>query len=147
MEKRIVNENISLLPYFENDKVTLSWYQDLDICKQVDNRDDPYDLETLHKMYAYLNSQGSCFYISYKDKLVGDITLQDNGEISIVVSNKYQNMHIGRLCIKEIIALAQEKHMDMVKANIYSFNKQSRRMFEGMGFKEVRDEWFVYKLK
>src|SRR5699024_672812 len=99
------------------------------------------------KMYAYLNSQGSCFYISYKDKLVGDITLQDNGEISIVVSNKYQNMHIGRLCIKEIIALAQVKHMDMVKANIYSFNKQSRRMFEGMGFKEVRDEWFVYKLK
>jgi RimJ/RimL family protein N-acetyltransferase len=32
--------------------------------------------------------------------------------------------------------LAKEKGMDTVKANIYSFNEKSRRMFEVVGFKK-----------
>lgn len=147
MSVRKVDKDIKLISYYRNDEVSLLWYKDSDLCKQVDNKDDPYDLETLHRMYDYLNSHGTCFYISYNDILVGDVSLMDNSEISIVVCKEYQNKHIGRLCVKEILKLAREKGMDKVKANIYSFNKQSQHMFESIGFERIEDEWFVYRLK
>lgn len=53
MTERIIDKEIKLFPYYRNDEVSLLWYQDLDVCKQVDNRDEPYDLELLHCMYDY----------------------------------------------------------------------------------------------
>ena len=50
MNKIIVNENIKLVPYFENYETTLKWYEDKDICKQVDSIDFLYDIERLKKM-------------------------------------------------------------------------------------------------
>ena len=102
MKERIIDRNIKLIPYYRNDEVSLPWYQDLDICKQVDNR--------------------------------------DNSEIAIVICKEYQNKHIGRLCVLDMIKLAKEKGMEKVKANIYSFNKQSQRMFSSIGFNKIDDE-------
>lgn len=34
--------------------------------------------------------------------------------------------------------------MDNVKANIYSFNTQSQRMFQSVGFVQTDDEWYEY---
>lgn len=45
MTERIIDKEIKLYPYYRNDEVSLPWYQDLDVCKQVDNRDEPYDLD------------------------------------------------------------------------------------------------------
>ena len=78
MTERIIDKEIKLVPYYRNDEVSLPWYQDLDVCKQVDNRDEPYDLELLHCMYDYLSSNGDCYYIEYEGKLVGDVSLRDN---------------------------------------------------------------------
>jgi hypothetical protein len=39
MEKRFVDEEIILVPYYPNPDVALAWYQDHDVCKQVDNID------------------------------------------------------------------------------------------------------------
>ena len=39
MKERIVDEQIRLVPYYRNDAVSLRWYQDAAVCKQVDNRD------------------------------------------------------------------------------------------------------------
>ncbi len=39
MERRIVDGEIPLVPYDPNYKASLPWYQDADVCKQVDNRD------------------------------------------------------------------------------------------------------------
>lgn len=36
--------------------------------------------------------------------------------------------------------------MDEVKANIYSFNIQSRKMFQSIGFQRVSEEWYSYDL-
>ncbi len=58
---------------------TSRWYQDLDVCKQVDNRDKPYDTELLHSMYDYLCAHGDCYYIEYNGVLVGDVSLRDSG--------------------------------------------------------------------
>lgn len=146
MTERIIDNQIRLIPYYRNDAVSLPWYQDLEVCKQVDNRDAPYDVELLHRMYDYLSTHGDCYYIEYEGTLVGDVSLQDNAEIAIVVSKAFQNQHIGRRCVLEMIKLARKKGMDLVKANIYSFNTQSQRMFLSVGFKKVAVEWYEYLL-
>jgi cytidine deaminase len=143
---RMIDDEIRLIPYYRNDEVSLPWYQDLDVCRQVDNRSEPYDVELLHRMYDYLSAQGACYYIEYKGVLVGDVSMQDSGEVAIVVCKEYQNQHIGRRCIMDMIMLAKEKEMPSVKANIYEFNTQSQRMFEKVGFQKVADEWYEYKL-
>lgn len=144
MTERILDKEIKLVSYYRNDEVSLPWYQNLDVCKQVDNRDEPYDLELLHCMYDYLSSNGDCYYIEHEGKLVGDVSLRDNGEIAIVVCKKYQNRHIGRRCVLDMLKLAKEKGMSKVKANIYSFNKQSQTMFQSIGFVKTEEEWYEY---
>lgn len=144
MTERIIDKEIKLVPYYRNDEVSLPWYQDLDVCKQVDNRDEPYDLELLHCMYDYLSSNGDSYYIEYEGKLVGDVSLRDNGEIAIVVCKEYQNRHTGRRCVLDILKLAKEKGMSKVKANIYSFNKQNQNMFQSIGFVKTEEECYEY---
>ncbi|SDI79086.1 pyruvate kinase [Pseudobutyrivibrio sp. 49] len=142
---RIIDENISLVPYYRNDEVSLHWYQDPDVCKQVDNIDCVYDLNRLHAMYDYLDAHGNCYYINYDGTLVGDVSLCDNGELAIVICKEYQNQHIGRQCIANMIELAREKGMEKVKAKIYSFNTQSLRMAQSLGFQKVAGEWYEYE--
>lgn len=104
-------------------------------------------MELLQAMYTYLSTHGDCFYIQFKGMLVGDVTLRDNNEVCIVVCKAYQNKHIGRRCIQSMIDLARQKRIDEIKANIYSFNAQSRRMFESLGFVPIADEWYSYRIK
>ena len=140
MLSRTVDEEITLIKYYPNYKTALVWYQDLELCKQVDNRDTVYDLALLKAMYKYLNQNGDLFYIKYKNRLCGDVCLQPDGEINIVVSKPFQNKRIGRRVIREIIQLAKEKNISEVYAEIYSFNTQSQRMFESIGFQRVEEE-------
>ncbi len=146
MKERMVDEEISLVPYYPNEEVSLPWYQDLELCKQVDNIDFVYTSERLNKMYNFLSTHGDCYYIQFQGILVGDVTLQESGEISIVVCKEYQNQHIGRRCVLNILELAREKGLEKVTASIYSFNSQSRKMFESLGFIPVSEENYKYKL-
>lgn len=146
MTERAIDDEIRLIPYYRNDAASLPWYQDLDVCKQVDNRDTPYDAELLHRMYDYLCVHGDCYYIEYRGVLVGDVSLRDDGEIAIVICKAYQNRHIGRRCVSEMLNLAREKGLPQVKANIYSFNNQSQRMFLSVGFVKTDTEWYAYPL-
>ena len=147
MEKRIIDHAITLIPYYSNPDVTLAWYQDPDVCKQVDNVDYVYSEDLLIRMYIYLSEHGDCYYIQYQGKLVGDITLRENAEISIVICKEYQNRHIGRRCVMDMLALAREKGLKEVRANIYAFNTQSRNMFESVGFQKVSEEGYSFFLK
>ena len=85
MTERIIDNELRLIPYYRNDEASLPWYQDLDVCRQVDNREKPYDVELLHRMYDYLTAHGDCYYIEYKGVLVGDVSLRENSEIAVVV--------------------------------------------------------------
>ena len=60
MTEQRIDHELRLIPYYRNDAVSLPWYQDPDVCKQVDDRDAPYDLELLHRMYVYLSTLGDC---------------------------------------------------------------------------------------
>ena len=75
MERRIVDGELTLVPYYPKYKASLPWYQDADVCKQVDNRDSVYDLKLLKAMYRYLNARGCLFYIKYRGRLCGEVCL------------------------------------------------------------------------
>lgn len=144
MENIVVDKEIKLVKYYPNYKTALEWYQDLELCKQVDNRDTAYDMDLLKAMYRYLDKKGDLYYIKYKNRLCGDVCLQADGEINIVVAKPFQNKHIGRKVVGEIIQLARKKGMQQLCATIYTFNSQSQRMFESVGFQKVDTE--SYKL-
>ena len=146
MNRRIIDDEVALVPYYPNYDAALEWYQDLQLCKQVDNIDYVYSLDRLKRMYDYLSTHGDCYYIEYRGVLVGDISLRENEEISIVICREYQNRHIGRKCVKNIVELAREKGMKQVKAEIYSFNEQSKKMFLSMGFEHTEGDWYVLNL-
>lgn len=74
MTERIIDEELRLIPYYRNDAASLPWYQNLTVCKQVDDRDMPYDAELLHRMYDFLSTHGDCYYIEYQGVLVGDVS-------------------------------------------------------------------------
>ena len=147
MTLRKVDDDISLVPYYPNEDIAIQWYQDKEVCRQVDNIDHVYSLDRLRTMYDFLNTHGECFYIQCKEKLIGDISLRNNSEIAIVICKEYQNRHIGRKCVLNMIDLAKEKGMSQVKANIYAFNMQSQRMFQSIGFRPSEDEWYIYDIE
>lgn len=147
MENIIIDDNIQLVKYYPNYSTSLKWYLDKDVCKQVDNRDEVYDLDLLKRMYKYLDKNGYLFYIKYKNRLCGDVCLQFNGDVAIVVAKEYQNKHIGRKVMEGIIRLAREKDYKHLHAEIYSFNKQSQNMFLSVGFTKVDTENFVISIE
>ena len=135
----LAHGEIKLVGYYPNYKTALAWYLDPEVCKQVDNRDEVYDMKLLKSMYRYLNERGELYYIKYKNRLCGDVCLHPDGEINIVVAKGFQNKHIGRRVIGEIVRLAREKDIPELYAEIYSFNTQSQRMFESVGFRRSDD--------
>lgn len=146
MEKRSVDEEIRLIPYYPNYKAALPWYQDPELCRQVDNRDGVYDSKLLRRMYRYLEQHGDLFYIKYRNRLCGDVCLQASGEVNIVIAKPFQNKHIGRRVMEEIIRMAREKNLRELHAEIYSFNAQSCAMFQSVGFVKVGEEQYTFAL-
>ncbi len=146
MKPIIIDSEITFIPYYPDPDTALPWYQDLDVCRQVDNIDFPYSPERLQKMYTFLSTHGDCFYIQYRGVLVGDVTLRNDQEVCIVVCKDYQNKRIGRRCILKIIELAKEKGMDQITANIYPFNTQSQKMFLSIGFVKTGEETYIYHI-
>ena len=142
-----VEGNIRLVPYYPAYDTALAWYQDAQLCKQVDNRDFVYDLPLLKRMYHYLDTHGGLFYIEYRGVLCGDVSLRTTGELAIVICKEYQNKHIGRKVIEKMLELARERGLAECFAHIYSFNTQSQKMFESIGFVPQDEERYIYKLQ
>ena len=42
--------------------------------------------------------------------------------------------------------MAEEKGLSQVRAQIYSFNGQSRNLFLSIGFEPVGDDWYVFRI-
>ena len=97
-------------------------------------------------MYRYLDKNGDLFYIKYKNRLCGDVCLQPDGEINIVIAKPYQNRHIGRRVLQEIIKLARDKNLSQLSAQIYTFNTQSKKMFLSMGFQQTAEELYILNI-
>lgn len=146
MEEKTVDGEITLVPYFPCYDTALAWYRDADVCRQVDNKDTLYDLPRLKAMYEYLKNRGDLYYIRYRGELCGDVCLQSNGEINIVIAKTFQNQHIGRRVVSALVRLAAEKGMPELFAVIYDFNVQSQKMFESVGFCRTEPEMYRFAL-
>lgn len=57
MKYKIIDEEIKPVGYYPNYSGALVWYQDPELCRQVENRDSVYDLKLLKAMYSYLNKR------------------------------------------------------------------------------------------
>ena len=140
----VVADDLQLVKYYPRYKQTLEWYQDLGVCKQVDNIDFPYDIARLKAMYNTLSKKGECYYIKFKDngrwRLVGDISLF-GGDIGMAICNQYQNRHIGRRAVAAILERAKEIGLDRVECEIYDFNLQSQKMFKSVGFEKSAEKF------
>jgi len=145
-----IDSEVSLRKYYPYYSRTLTWYQDVNLCKQVDNINYPYSLNRLKAMYRYLSKNCECYYIVYKEnnrmKLIGDVTLKYNGELAIVIEKNYQNKHVGRRVISTIISRAKDLDLQNVFAEIFDFNLQSIKMFESLGFKKAYGEKYIYNI-
>lgn len=62
----VVADDLQLVKYYPRYKQTLEWYQDLGVCKQVDNIDFPYDIARLKAMYNTLSKKESAIISSSK---------------------------------------------------------------------------------
>ena len=58
---RKVDNDICLVPYYPNEDISLAWYQDKEVCRQVDNIDDVYSLDRLRAMYHLISRASVCF--------------------------------------------------------------------------------------
>ena len=149
-QKIDIDNSLQLVKYYPYYKKSLIWYQDLTICKQVDNIDFAYDLTRLKNMYNYLAKKGECYYIKYKVKnrfvLVGDISLCED-KIGLAICKQYQNLHIGRKCVDALLERAKQLGIPKVDAEIYDFNTQSQKMFLAVGFVKTGNEMYSYFLK
>ena len=82
------------------------------------------------------------------DRLIcGDVSLRTTGELAIVICKEYQNKHIGRKVIEKMLEMARERGLAECFAHIYSFNTQSQKMFESIGFVPQDEERYPYKLQ
>jgi L-amino acid N-acyltransferase YncA len=48
--------------------------------------------------------------------------------------------------VLNILTRAKEKGFKEVMANIYSFNAQSQKMFESVGFRRTEEEWYCHHI-
>lgn len=142
---RRMDDEIALVDYYPAYDTALAWYQDPQLCRQVDNLNEVYSLEKLKAMYTYLTTHGECYYIKYNGKLVGDAALVGD-TVCLVVCREYQNRHIGRRCVQALAELAAEKGRTRLRARICPFNKQSQAMFRAAGFTCAGDDWYLLLL-
>jgi|GEM_PF-181150 len=71
MQERTIDNEIKLIPYYRNDAASFPWYQNSEVVKQADNRDEPYTLKLLHNMYDYLSTHGICYHIETRARWSG----------------------------------------------------------------------------
>ncbi|MDP9728818.1 GNAT family N-acetyltransferase [Alicyclobacillus tolerans] len=123
----------------------LDWYQDPDVLRNSEGEGtEPYNQETVERMYRYLSEHGELYIIEVQEsgvwKPIGDVALCPD-MVPIVIGNiLYRGLGLGRRVIQMLIdratALGWER---LVVSKVYSYNRRSLRMFESVGFRRVAE--------
>lgn len=88
-----------------------------------------------------ISSSSIDYSIRVADHLIGMIRLDmtangDSYEVSIIISNKWQGLGLGKLALKQLIL---EGHANKIIAWVDSENTRSTRLFDACGFKQDSD--------
>ena len=117
----------------------LNWYQDENLVFLVDGNREPYTMERLKRMYAYLDAHGELYWIEINDNNhyipIGDVTFWQE-DMPIVIGDKtFQGNHIGRKVLKALVARGTFLgYNTLYVQEIYDFNIASQKCFESVDF-------------
>ncbi|MUK90621.1 GNAT family N-acetyltransferase [Ornithinibacillus sp. L9] len=160
--KVIKDNNIRLRPIRlpEDLPIALPWYQDEEVLYFSEGvGTSAYGLPTIERMYKYLTTVGEVYLIEVHDRHnwlpVGDVTLSKDMIPIVIGDQDYRGKGIGKRVIKLLIEQAKEFNWEQIKVNkVYEYNVASRKLFEGLGFKQTatnvddsRRKYYSYELK
>ena len=86
-------------------------------------------------------------YVATKGQsIIGEATLEIDGEVSVVVSKRYREEGVGALLLKNLIAVAKGRGLRIVKFFCLPSNQHMIWLGSFLGFKlakhyETEDEW------
>ncbi|MDR1705636.1 MAG: GNAT family N-acetyltransferase, partial [Clostridiales bacterium] len=129
-------------------KIAVPWYQDWDVYHYSEGKTGDGDIpdeDYVKRMYDYLDKHGENYFIeafvgnSYIP--IGDVTLKPQNPCIAIGVSEYREKGIGRAVMAAVLTRAKEIGIERLHDTmIYEDNLRSRRMFESLGFKRVRQE-------
>ena len=134
-----VNEAIRLRKYDGMHGFAFEWYQDTETVYLVDGVREPYSHETLDAMYHYLDQRGEMYFIEQRrgDVFVpiGDVCFSDQDMPIVIGDRTCRGQGIGKQVVSALIARGKSLGFSALRVReIYRWNEDSRRLFEGLGF-------------
>lgn len=138
-ERIQIDKSLRLRKYDGRFAFALPWYQDLEILMLVDGKQEPYDLERLQRMYAYLEAQGECYVIEWQDgdvfRPVGDVTFWREDMPIVIGEKNLWGRGIGTRVVRALIQRGRTLGFDCLMVDeIYDFNLGSQKLFTRLGF-------------
>ena len=153
MERRVVDEETILVPYYPNYEVALNWYQDPETVMLVDGVSEPYDREKLERMYTYLEQHGELYYIEAENggefRPIGDVAFWQYDMPIVIGEPEYRGKGIGRKAVEALVGRGRALgYGELFVGEIYDFNTASQRCFESAGFRkfERKEKGWSYRL-
>ncbi len=123
--------------------LALPWYSDPEVLKGSEAVAEPYEIETVERMYRYLIDNGELYVIELSENgiwvPIGDVCLMKNSTPIVIGSKDYRSKGIGKRVLSLLVRRAKElgwKEMN-VKA-VYSYNTRSLKLFKSFGFRETK---------
>lgn len=122
----------------------LPWYQDPVVLRMSEGEGtQPYTLENLKAMYAYLDAHGELYWIEElqngKFVPIGDVTLCWEDLPIALGSPAVRSRGIGKAVLHALITRARALSWDhLAVQNIFSYNTASQRLFLSCGFRETK---------
>ncbi|WP_273365626.1 GNAT family N-acetyltransferase [Alicyclobacillus herbarius] len=119
----------------------IAWYQEPEVLRDSEGEGtEPYDRETVERMYRYLSGHGELYIIEVREneawQSIGDVTLCPDMIPIVIGDARYRGHGIGPRVIRILIGRAKDLGWKrVVVSKIYSYNQRSRRMFESLGFR------------
>ena len=146
----IVSDNIRLRKFDNNFNFALEWYQDEETLMLVDGKNEPYDIEKLHRMYSYLNEHGELYFIEVQDGdkyiPIGDVTFSCTDMPIIIGVESYRGLGIGNKVVMALVERGKQLGYSHLAVNeIYKYNLGSQKLFEGVGFKRYEETECGYR--
>lgn len=141
-----VDKDIRLISLEKSEwEISLSWYQDKDILYYSEGiTDSVYDLDTIDRMYKYLDSTGELYFIQILEdgnyKTIGDATLSKDNMPIVIGDKNYWGRGIGKKVILELLERAKKLEFKSICIpEIYLYNKRSENLFKSVGFIEMSE--------
>jgi GNAT superfamily N-acetyltransferase len=137
-----INADLRLRKYDGSFAFAYEWYQDEETVRLVDGEDaEPYNYDTLNKMYTYLDNMGELYFIEVRVngmfQPIGDVTFCQDDMPIVIGDSMYRRKGIGKLVVNTLIMRAKELgYKYLCVREIYKYNVGSEALFESVGFKK-----------